>query len=113
MGRALETAQTSRCAVSLFLITDYRLLLSMIRPALFRQSRRPFARHRLVLNYPPTVGVAQLVERRTVAPNVEGSNPFSHPKILPNARPQVSDDPTRSKSLLTIDNFIHILRYCT
>ena len=27
------------------------------------------------------VGVAQLVERRTVAPNVAGSNPVSHPKI--------------------------------
>ena len=26
------------------------------------------------------VGVAQLVERRTVAPNVVGSNPISHPK---------------------------------
>lgn len=25
------------------------------------------------------VGVAQLVERRTVAPNVVGSNPISHP----------------------------------
>ena len=29
----------------------------------------------------PVVGVAQLVERRTVAPNVVGSNPISHPKI--------------------------------
>ena len=27
------------------------------------------------------VGVAQLVERRTVAPNVVGSNPISHPKL--------------------------------
>jgi hypothetical protein len=26
------------------------------------------------------VGVAQLVERRTVAPNVVGSNPIAHPK---------------------------------
>ena len=28
---------------------------------------------------PPAVGVAQLVERRTVAPKVAGSNPVSHP----------------------------------
>src|SRR5277367_3839217 len=28
------------------------------------------------------VGVAQLVERRSVAPNVAGSIPVSHPKIL-------------------------------
>lgn len=28
------------------------------------------------------VGVAQLVERRSVAPNVAGSNPVSHPKQL-------------------------------
>jgi hypothetical protein len=27
------------------------------------------------------VGVAQLVERRSVAPNVAGSNPVSHPKF--------------------------------
>ena len=27
------------------------------------------------------VGVAQLVERRTVAPNVVGSNPISHPTL--------------------------------
>ena len=27
------------------------------------------------------VGVAQLVERRTVAPNVVGSNPISHPRF--------------------------------
>src|SRR5215470_16546028 len=28
------------------------------------------------------VGVAQLVERRTVAPNVVGSNPISHPTVF-------------------------------
>ena len=28
------------------------------------------------------VGVAQLVERRTVAPNVVGSNPIAHPNLL-------------------------------
>jgi len=28
------------------------------------------------------VGVAQLVERRTVAPNVVGSNPIAHPTFL-------------------------------
>jgi hypothetical protein len=28
------------------------------------------------------VGVAQLVERRTVAPNVVGSNPISHPSVF-------------------------------
>jgi hypothetical protein len=33
-----------------------------------------------VLNYHPVVGVAQLVERRSVAPNVAGSIPVSHPK---------------------------------
>jgi hypothetical protein len=33
----------------------------------------------LVLNYGSAVGVAQLVERRTVAPNVAGSIPVSHP----------------------------------
>ena len=36
-----------------------------------------------MLNCISTVGVAQLVERRTVAPNVEGSNPFSHPNSFP------------------------------
>ena len=30
----------------------------------------------------PSVGVAQLVERRTVAPNVVGSNPISHPSFF-------------------------------
>ncbi len=28
------------------------------------------------------VGVAQLVERRSVAPNVAGSSPVSHPNLL-------------------------------
>jgi hypothetical protein len=31
------------------------------------------------------VGVAQLVERRSVAPNVAGSIPVSHPKFLRDA----------------------------
>ncbi len=31
------------------------------------------------------VGVAQLVERRSVAPNVAGSIPVSHPNFLKNA----------------------------
>jgi hypothetical protein len=35
-----------------------------------------------MLNWKAVVGVAQLVERRSVAPNVAGSNPVSHPKIL-------------------------------
>jgi hypothetical protein len=35
----------------------------------------------LVLDYLSAVGVAQLVERRTVAPNVVGSNPISHPNF--------------------------------
>src|SRR5262245_43702653 len=32
--------------------------------------------------YSRMVGVAQLVERRTVAPNVVGSNPISHPNVF-------------------------------
>jgi hypothetical protein len=36
---------------------------------------------RRVLGVTTAVGVAQLVERRSVAPNVAGSNPVSHPKI--------------------------------
>jgi hypothetical protein len=34
-----------------------------------------------MLNYQPVVGVAQLVERRSVAPNVAGSIPVSHPTL--------------------------------
>ena len=33
----------------------------------------------------PMVGVAQLGERRTVAPEVEGSRPSTHPMLLVNA----------------------------
>lgn len=33
------------------------------------------------------VGVAQLVERRTVAPNVVGSNPIAHPNSLSRIQP--------------------------
>jgi hypothetical protein len=38
-------------------------------------------RDSLMLNSVRVVGVAQLVERRTVAPNVAGSNPVSHPNL--------------------------------
>ena len=34
----------------------------------------------VMLNFYRVVGVAQLVERRSVAPNVAGSIPVSHPK---------------------------------
>jgi hypothetical protein len=34
-----------------------------------------------MLNWIAVVGVAQLVERRSVAPNVAGSNPVSHPNL--------------------------------
>jgi hypothetical protein len=37
-----------------------------------------------VLGAATAVGVAQLVERRSVAPNVAGSIPVSHPKFSPN-----------------------------
>src|SRR5262252_9305829 len=36
-------------------------------------------RRAVVVNYECAVGVAQLVERRSVAPNVAGSIPVSHP----------------------------------
>jgi hypothetical protein len=36
-----------------------------------------------MLNFLPVVGVAQLVERRSVAPNVAGSIPVSHPNSTP------------------------------
>ena len=38
-----------------------------------------FSRNTGVLNFVLAVGVAQLVERRSVAPNVAGSIPVSHP----------------------------------
>jgi hypothetical protein len=41
---------------------------------------RSFITTKRMLNWPSTVGVAQLVERRSVAPNVAGSIPVSHPK---------------------------------
>ena len=34
-----------------------------------------------MVNYKRVVGVAQLVERRSVAPNVAGSIPVSHPNF--------------------------------
>ena len=37
---------------------------------------------RSVLNWAGVVGVAQLVERRSVAPNVAGSSPVSHPNFI-------------------------------
>jgi hypothetical protein len=40
-----------------------------------------FAAGHRVLNLLVVVGVAQLVERRTVAPNVVGSNPIAHPNL--------------------------------
>ena len=42
---------------------------------------RSFSSLTTVLNWNQAVGVAQLVERRSVAPNVAGSNPVSHPKF--------------------------------
>lgn len=42
-----------------------------------------------MLNFPlPVVGVAQLVEHRTVAPNVVGSNPIAHPTRSSGSFPQ-------------------------
>jgi hypothetical protein len=38
--------------------------------------------HRSMVNWAGVVGVAQLVERRSVAPNVAGSSPVSHPNLL-------------------------------
>src|SRR5260370_1298290 len=38
-----------------------------------------FERPGVVVNYKSAVGVAQLVERRSVAPDVAGSIPVSHP----------------------------------
>ena len=35
-----------------------------------------------MVNSTGVVGVAQLVERRSVAPNVAGSSPVSHPNLL-------------------------------
>jgi hypothetical protein len=35
-----------------------------------------------MVNYERVVGVAQLVERRSVAPNVAGSIPVSHPNPI-------------------------------
>jgi hypothetical protein len=40
-----------------------------------------FQVERPVLPFEEVVGVAQLVEHRTVAPNVVGSNPIAHPKM--------------------------------
>ena len=37
---------------------------------------------RSVVNWSGVVGVAQLVERRSVAPNVAGSSPVSHPNFI-------------------------------
>ena len=45
-----------------------------------------FCRFSVKWTYSRMVGVAQLVERRTVAPNVVGSNPISHPNT-PRVRP--------------------------
>jgi hypothetical protein len=43
------------------------------------------------------VGVAQLVERRSVAPNVAGSIPVSHPKFLTGTAPPSFTRPARPK----------------
>jgi hypothetical protein len=40
-----------------------------------------FSRATSMLNFVSAVGVAQLVERRSVAPNVAGSIPVSHPNF--------------------------------
>ena len=47
-----------------------------------------FEAAQVVINSLGVVGVAQLAEHRTVAPNVVGSNPISHPN------PQRSDPDT-------------------
>src|SRR5208283_33581 len=43
-----------------------------------------------MLNWKAVVGVAQLVERRSVAPNVAGSNPVSHPNSLSSHASRIS-----------------------
>ena len=51
-------------------------------PASRRADRTHLPPHRRsVVNWPGVVGVAQLVERRSVAPNVAGSSPVSHPNF--------------------------------
>jgi hypothetical protein len=63
---------------------DVRSLISDVveprRSTKSTKSRRYSARYKVMLNWKAVVGVAQLVERRSVAPNVAGSNPVSHPK---------------------------------
>ena len=64
--------------VSWCLVTDI-----CCRPARHRARSRHYSSHyKVMLSWIAVVGVAQLVERRSVAPNVAGSNPVSHPKIL-------------------------------
>ena len=47
------------------------------------------------------VGVAQLVERRTVAPNVVGSNPISHPNFSKFTAMKEPETPAEIKRLTT------------
>ena len=63
-----------------------RLISALFAPSLPHMAGAPmsarsngFAGPRRVLSFAHPVGVAQLVEHRTVAPNVVGSNPIAHP----------------------------------
>ena len=67
----------------------------MLRGAVDRAGARPYneknprrERHSPWLPRFLLVSVAQLVERRTVAPVVEGSNPSAHPTLALNLSPQ-------------------------
>lgn len=63
-------------------LSDFFLDSHVVRPPI----RHVFSPSAVVLNCIAMVGVAQLVERRTVAPNVVGSNPISHPKTQNQSR---------------------------
>ena len=52
------------------------------RSACYNQRPR-IARLARAVAFPPTVGVAQLAEHRTVAPDVVGSIPIAHPSFQP------------------------------
>ena len=59
----------------------WSLISAVVQPRHRARSRHYSSHYKVMLNWIAVVGVAQLVERRSVAPNVAGSNPVSHPNF--------------------------------
>ena len=71
----------------------WSLISAVVQPRHRARSRRYASHYKVMLNWIAVVGVAQLVERRSVAPNVAGSNPVSHPKTISSQSSAITSQP--------------------